>query len=200
MTRRLLLSAAVAVLLALPLSAETATWVIDGAHSSAGFSVRHMMVSKVRGSFDKVSGTVTGDLSRPETAQVEVTIEASSINTGNAKRDDHLRSADFFEIEKYPAITFKSKKIEKGSDGYRMTGDLTMHGVTKEVVLLVEAPAAPIQIGKAWRSGTSATTRVDRKDFGLTWNRALEAGGVTVGDEVAIFIDVELIRKDEAAE
>lgn len=199
MTRRLIILAAVAVLLALPLSAETATWVIDGAHSSAGFSVRHMMVSKVRGSFDKVSGTVTGDLSNPANAQVEVTIDASSINTGNAKRDDHLRSADFFEIEKYPAITFKSKKIAKEGDRYRMTGDLTMHGVTKEVVLLIDAPATPIQVGQAWRTGASATTRVNRKDFGLTWNRALEAGGVTVGDEVEIFIDVELIRKDEAA-
>jgi polyisoprenoid-binding protein YceI len=198
MTRRLFILAAVAVLLALPLSAETATWVIDGAHSSAGFSVRHMMVSKVRGSFDKVSGTVTGDLSNPASAQVDVTIDASSINTGNTKRDDHLRSADFFEIEKHPAITFKSKKIEKAGDGYRMTGDLTMRGVTKEVVLAVDAPASPIQVGKAWRSGTSATTRVDRKDFGLTWNRALEAGGVTVGDEVEIFLDVELIRKDAA--
>lgn len=200
MTRRLFILAAVAVLLAFPLSAETATWVIDGAHSSAGFSVRHMMVSKVRGSFDKVSGTVTGDLSNPASAQVDVTIDASSINTGNAKRDDHLRSADFFETDKYPAITFKSKKIEKGGDGFRMTGDLTMHGVTKEVVLHVDAPASPIQVGQAWRSGASATTRVNRKDFGLTWNRALEVGGVTVGDDVEIFIDVELIRKDEAAE
>jgi polyisoprenoid-binding protein YceI len=197
--KRLFILSTVLLLLALPLLAETATWSIDGSHSSAGFAVRHMMVSKVRGSFDKVSGTVTGDLSRPETAQVEVTIDASSINTGNAKRDDHLRSADFFDIEKYPAITFKSKKIEKAADGYRMTGDLTMHGVTKEVVLVVDPPAAPIQVGKAWRSGTSASTRVDRKDFGLTWNRALEAGGVTVGDEVEIFIDVELIRKDETA-
>jgi polyisoprenoid-binding protein YceI len=199
MIRRLFILTAATVLLALPLSAQTASWVIDGAHSSAGFSVRHMMVSKVRGSFDKVNGTVTGDLSNPASVQVEVTIDASSINTGNARRDDHLRSADFFEVEKYPVITFKSRKIEKAGEEYRMIGDLTMHGVTKEVVLLVEEPAAPIRVGKAWRSGTSATTRVDRKDFGLTWNRALEAGGVTVGDEVEIFIDVELIGNDETA-
>jgi polyisoprenoid-binding protein YceI len=199
MIRRLFILTAATVLLALPLSAQIASWVIDGAHSSAGFSVRHMMVSKVRGSFDKVNGTVTGDLSNPASVQVEVTIDASSINTGNARRDDHLRSADFFEVEKYPVITFKSRKIEKAGEEYRMIGDLTMHGVTKEVVLLVEEPAAPIRVGKAWRSGTSATTRVDRKDFGLTWNRALEAGGVTVGDEVEIFIDVELIGNDETA-
>ncbi|MFN2443556.1 MAG: YceI family protein [Thermoanaerobaculia bacterium] len=197
MIRRLVSLTAALILFALPLSAETATWVIDGAHSSAGFSVRHMMVSKVRGSFDKISGTVTGDLSSPTGVQVDVTIDASSINTGNGRRDDHLRSADFFEVEKYPAITFESKRIEKAGDGYRMTGELTIRGVTKEVVLNVDAPAAPLKVGKAWRTGTSAVTSVNRKDFGLTWNRALEAGGLTVGDEIEIVIDVELIRQDE---
>lgn len=181
--------------LAAPAFAQTATWTIDPSHSSAEFSVRHMMVSKVKGRFGKVSGTVTGDLARPATAVVDVTIDASSINTDNADRDNHLRSADFFEVEKYPTITFKSTKIEKAGNGWRMTGDLTMHGVTKQVELAVEGPVAPIRAGKTLRSGASASTRVNRKDFGLNWSRALETGGVVVGDEVDISIEVQLIQK-----
>ncbi len=188
------------VVLSVPLTAqspaaEQPVWTIDPAHSSAEFSVRHLMVSKVKGRFGKVSGTITGDLAKPETAAVDVTIDATSINTDNESRDKHLKSADFFEVETYPTITFKSKKIVKAGNGLRMTGDLTMHGVTKEVVLDVEGPVAPVKVRDSFRSAASATTRIDRKDWGLTWNRALEAGGVTVSDDVAIEIEVEMMRK-----
>lgn len=193
--KRFSLVLALSLALTAPALADTATWMIDSSHSTAEFSVRHMMVSKVKGRFGKVSGTVTGDLAKPATAVVDVTIDASSINTDNTDRDNHLRSADFFEVEKYPTITFKSTKIEKAGNGWRMTGNLTMHGVTKQVELAVEGPAAPIKAGKALRSGASASTRVNRKDFGLNWSRALETGGVVVGDEVDIHIEVELIQK-----
>ena len=172
-------------------------WTIDTSHSTAEFSVRHMMVSKVKGRFGNVTGTITGDLARPETAAVDVTIDAASIDTDNENRDKHLRSADFFEVETYPTITFKSKKIEKAGDGLRMTGDLTMHGVTREIVLDVDGPVAPIKAGKSFRSGASAKGSLSRKDYGLTWNRALETGGVTVSDEVEITIEVELVQKAE---
>lgn len=197
--KRLFRTIAFAIILApLSVAAEVTTWKIDPAHSSAEFSVRHLMVSRVKGRFDKVSGTVVGDLADPATARVEVSIDAASINTANADRDEHLRSADFFEVEKFPTITFQSKKIEKAGKGYRMTGDLTMHGVTREVVLTVDGPSAPVQVGKARRSGASARTRVSRKDYGLTWNRAIEAGGVAVGDDVNITIEVELIEQPPA--
>lgn len=201
MNRSLSLAAAF-LLLALPLAAQSPAaaapvWTIDSAHSSAEFSVRHMMVAKVKGRFGKVSGTVTGDLAKPETAAVDVTIDAASINTDNENRDKHLRSADFFEVETYPTITFKSKKIEKAGAGLRMTGDLTMRGVTKEVVLDVEGPVAPVKVRDSFRTAASATTRINRKEWGLTWNRALEAGGVTVSDEVDIEIEVEMVRKGE---
>jgi polyisoprenoid-binding protein YceI len=172
-------------------------WTIDTSHSTAEFSVRHMMVSKVKGRFGNVTGTVTGDLAKPETAIVEVTIDASSIDTDNENRDKHLKSADFFEVETYPTITFKSTKIEKAGDGLRMTGALTMHGVTREVVLDVEGPAAPIKAGKSLRSGASAKTSLQRKDYGLTWNKTLDEGGIAVSDEVDIEIEVELVRKSE---
>lgn len=197
--KRNFLVAAVLVVLSLPLLAQDApappVWTIDASHSSAEFSVRHMMVAKVKGRFGKVSGTITGDLAKPETAVVDVTIDATSINTDNENRDNHLRSADFFDVENYPTITFKSKKIEKGGDGWRMRGDLTMHGVTKEVVLDVEGPVAPVKARDTLRSAASATARISRQEWGLTWNRALEAGGVTVSDEVAIEIEVEMVRK-----
>lgn len=190
--------AIVVAALSLPALAQTPAapvWTIDTPHSSAEFTVRHMMVSKVKGRFGKVTGTVTGDLAKPETAVVDVTIDAASIDTDNDDRDKHLSSADFFEVEKYPTITFKSKKIEKAGNGYRMTGDLTMHGITREVELAVDGPAAPVKAGKSLRSGASATTRLSRKDYGLVWNRALEAGGVTVSDEVDVVLEIELVQK-----
>ena len=129
--------------------------------------------------------------------RTEVAIDATSIDTDNENRDTHLKSADFFEVETYPTIRFKSTKIARAGDGLRMTGDLTMHGVTKEVVLDVEGPVAPVKIRDSYRSAASATARINRKDWGLTWNRALEAGGVTVSDEVDIEIEVEMVRKGE---
>jgi len=168
---------------------------IDSAHSRAHFSVRHMMVSNVRGEFSKVTGTVSYDEKNPAAISVEASIDAVTINTSEQKRDDHLRSPDFFDVAKFPAITFKSKSARKTADGLALTGDLTIHGVTKEVVLNVENPSAELKDARGGaRRGASATTKINRKDFGLTWNRVLEAGGVTVGDEVSITIDIEATR------
>lgn len=194
--KRTLLSIVLALLAATAAFAETATWNIDPAHSTIGFSVRHMMVSNVRGTFDKFSGTITGDPADPRNAKVDVTIAADSINTRNGSRDEHLKSADFFDTAKFPTITFVSKKVEPAGTGeLRVTGDFTMHGVTREVVLRVEGPTAPVEVGPSIRCGASATTKVNRKDFGLSWNRAMEAGGVTVGEDVTITIDLELVKQ-----
>ncbi len=199
--KRALTLATLLLALSLPAFAQAPesapVWTIDPAHSSAEFSVRHMMVSKVKGRFGKLSGTVTGDLAKPETAVVDVTIDTASINTDNENRDKHLKSADFFEVETYPTITFKSKKIEKAAGGWRMTGELAMHGVTREIVLDVAGPVAPIKLQNGLRSAASARAQLSRKDYGLTWNRALETGGVTVSDEVDIEIEIELVRKTE---
>ena len=189
MVRRMLVVSAVA------LSAPTlaATWQIDPAHSNVSFSVRHMMVSNVRGEFTKVSGTVEGDEKTPAQAVITATIDATSINTREAKRDDHLKSPDFLDVAKYPTIIFKSKKIEpSGSGQFKVTGDLTLHGVTKEVVLDVSDVTAPIKdpMGKT-RAGAQATTKIDRKDFGINWSKVMDGGGLMVGDEVAISVDVE---------
>lgn len=171
------------------------TYEIDPTHSSVHFSVRHLMVSNVRGEFTKVSGTVKIDPEKPENSTVEATIDVASINTRDPQRDAHLKSADFLDVEKFPAMTFRSKKIEVNSGGGKVTGDLTIHGVTREITLDVEGPTPEIKDpwGKQ-RVGASATTKLSRKDFGLTWNAALETGGVVVGDEVKITIDVEAVR------
>jgi len=174
---------------------ETVTYTIDPAHSTAGFKVRHMMVANVRGEFSKVSGTVVVDASAPENSRVEAHIDASTIHTRDEQRDAHLKSAEFLDVEKFPEITFVSKKIT-GSDGeWKITGDLTIHGVAKEVTLDVEGPAPEAK--DPWgsvRSGASAVTKINRKDFGLVWNVALETGGLLVGDEVAITLELELLR------
>lgn len=170
-------------------------YTIDGAHSKAQFSVRHMMVSNVRGEFTRMKGTIDYDENNPAGIRIEATIEAASVNTGEPKRDEHLKSPDFFDAAKYPTITFRSKSARKTSSGLAVAGDLTMHGVTKEVILQVEWPSPEVR--DPWgnlRRGATATTKINRKDFGLTWNAALETGGVVVGDEVAITIDVETMR------
>jgi polyisoprenoid-binding protein YceI len=184
--------------LAAPALAET-VWDIDPAHTSAQFSIRHMMISNVRGQFSKVSGTVRGEPTDPTHAQVEATIDTTSIDTREPKRDEHLKSPDFFDVAKYPTMTFKSKKIEKtGEARYKVTGDLTLHGVTREVVLDVEGPTPPMKDPRgSLRAGAEATTKIDRKDFGLTWSKTLDGGGVMVGDEVAITIDVEAVKKPQ---
>jgi len=175
---------------------QTATWNIDSRHSYAHFSVRHLMVSNVRGSFSKVSGSLLIDEKDITKSSVEATIDATTINTQEPDRDKHLRSADFFDVEKHPTITFKSKKVEKaGKDRLRVIGDLTIRGVTKQVVLDVEGPTAAIKDPRGnLKRGATATTKVNRQDFGVAWNRTLEAGGVVVGDQVSITIELELAK------
>ena len=177
--------------------ALAATWTLDPAHSSVQFSVRHMMVSNVRGEFGKVGGTVTGDESKPTEAVITATIDAASINTREAKRDEHLKSADFLDVAKFPTMTFKSKQIEAAGPGtFKVTGDLTLHGVTKEVVLDVSDVTPPVKdpFGKK-RAGATASTKINRKDFGVSWGKAMDNGGVVVGDDVAITIDVEATQQ-----
>lgn len=171
------------------------TYEIDPSHSSVHFSVRHMMLSNVRGEFTKVSGTATYDPQNPANSSVNATVDATSLNTRDAQRDGHVKSADFLDVEHFPSITFTSKHIEIQPGGAKITGDLTIHGVTREITLDVEGPTTEIKDpwGKQ-RVGASATAKLSRKDFGLTWNAALETGGVMVGDEVKITIDVEAVR------
>ncbi len=186
---------AMALLLAAAPAALAQSYTIDGAHSKAQFSVRHMMVSNVRGEFTRMKGTVVYDEKNPAAIQIDATIDVASINTGEPKRDEHLKSPDFFDVAKYPTITFRSKSARKTANGLAVTGDLTIHGVTKEVVLQVEGPSPEVR--DPWgnlRRGAAATTKINRKDFGLTWNAALETGGVVVGEEVSITIDVEAMR------
>ncbi|MEW5876873.1 MAG: YceI family protein [Acidobacteriota bacterium] len=175
---------------------QKTVWSLDPAHSSVGFSVRHMMVSNVRGEFTQFSVSVTTVADKPETAQVEVSIQAASIDTRIADRDKHLRSADFLDVEKFPTITFVSKKVEPAGNGkFRVTGDLTIKGVTKPVVL--EAEVSPV-MKDPWgnlRVGVHATTTINRKDFGVSWHKVLDTGEVVVGDDVRVNLDVELVRK-----
>jgi polyisoprenoid-binding protein YceI len=172
------------------------TYEIDPAHSSAQFSVRHMMITNVRGGFSSVKGTAVHDAENPSASTVEAVIDANTINTLDPQRDGHLKSADFLDTEKYPTITFKSTKMEYTGPGEgKVTGDLTIHGVTRQVTLNVDGPSAE---GKdPWggtRVGASATTKIKRSDFGLTWNAALETGGIMVGDELKIEIEIEMIK------
>ncbi|XXF76721.1 YceI family protein [Myxococcaceae bacterium GXIMD 01537] len=198
---KLLNTAVLAAVIAAPSFAFAASYEIDSSHSSAQFSVKHLMVSNVRGEFGKVTGAVNFDEKDPTKSTVEATIDASTINTREPKRDEHLKSPDFFDVAKYPSITFKSKSVKKAGAGkLKVAGDLTMHGVTKEVVLDVEGPSKEIK--DPWgnsKAGATATTKLNRKDFGLGWNKALETGGVVVGDEVAVTIDLELTKKPDAA-
>ena len=177
--------------------ARASEWTIDTSHTTAQFSVRHLMVTDVKGTFSKVSGSVNLDDKDPTKSSVEVVIDANSIDTRDAKRDEHLKSPDFFDTAKHPQITFKSTQIKKaGKDKFKVTGDLTMRGVTKPLTLDVVGPSAPIK--NPWGMtvrGLTATGKLNRKDFGLNWNKALEAGGVLVGDDVKLIIDAELVEK-----
>ena len=189
-------SLAVAVSFLLSSWGFASTWEIDPAHSSATFSIRHMTVSNVRGEFGKVTGTVNWDDADVTKSTAEATIDTTTINTHEPKRDAHLKSPDFFDSEKYPTITFKSTHVQKvGSNHLKITGDLTMHGVTRPVTLDATYTGEVKDPGGSIRRGASATTKVNRKDFGLTWNKALEAGGVLVGDEVDIALELELAKK-----
>ena len=170
-------------------------WQIDTSHSSVDFSIRHMMISTVRGTFERFSGTVEADEANPTAALVDVQIEVASINTRDEKRDAHLRSPDFFDVDTYPTIRFKSKRVERTNDDTgKLIGDLTIKDVTREVVLDVEYAGQSRSPWGTTSAGFSATTKINRKDWGLNWNVALETGGVLVADEVKIHIEVELVK------
>jgi polyisoprenoid-binding protein YceI len=179
-------------------SALASDWDVDAAHSHIGFAVKHMMISTVKGEFGKYSGTVTlddgGDLTK---AKAHLAIDASSVTTGNDKRDEHLKSPDFFDAAHFPTLTFDSTKVEKhGANGLLITGNLTIKNITKPVVLTVSDLSGEVK--DPWggtRRGATATAKINRKDFGLTWNKALEAGGVVVGDDVNLEFEVELAKK-----
>ncbi len=174
---------------------KAGNYTIDASHSHVGFSVRHLMVSNVRGAFHGFKGTVAYDPARPEATKLDVSIEVSTIDTREPKRDDHLRSADFFDAEKFPSITFVSKSAKARSGGIDVVGDLSIRGTKREVTLVVEDIAA--DRADPWgnlRTGATAKTKIKRSDFGVTWNAALEAGGVVVGDDITITIEAELIR------
>ncbi len=178
----------------------TQTWQIDSAHSGIHFSVRHLVIAKVRGQFSRWTGALTvpdGDFSK---ATVDVTIDATSIDTGVADRDAHLKSADFFDVATFPELTFRGRRVEpRGGDRFALVGDLTIRGVSRGVTLDVDSAG---QAKDPWgnvRAGFAARTAIDRKEFGLTWNQALEAGGVMVGDRVEIEIEIEAVRQEATA-
>jgi len=172
------------------------TWNIDPVHSTAQFKVKHMMISNVKGEFTAVTGKLELNNADITKSKIEASIDAGSINTREPQRDAHLKSADFLDVEKFPVLTFKSTRVSKVKvDELSVEGNLTIHGVTRNVVFEVEGPSAPVK--DPWgstRIGISATTRIDRKDFGLTWNAALEAGGIMVGHDVTITLDVEFVK------
>jgi polyisoprenoid-binding protein YceI len=175
---------------------STTTWNIDPAHSVAEFKVKHMMIANVKGHFSGVSGVLTRDEANPENDRVEATIDVASVETRNEQRDEHLKSPDFFHAEKFPHLHFKSTGVKvKGEGELLVEGDLTIHGVTRKVTFDVEGPTPPAK--DPWgntRIGLSATTKINRKDFGLTYNAALETGGVLVGEEVTITLDAQFVK------
>ncbi|WP_448336806.1 YceI family protein [Chloroflexus aurantiacus] len=172
------------------------TWVIDASHSMITFSVRHMMISKVRGRFTRFDGTVDFDEQNPTNSKVQVTIDASSIDTRDERRDGHLMSPDFLDVANYPTLTFVSKRVEVIDESHgRLIGDLTIRGVTREVTLDVEYNGQSKSPWGTISAGFSATTKINRKDWGLTWNVALETGGVLVGEEVTIEIEIEIVKQ-----
>jgi polyisoprenoid-binding protein YceI len=176
-------------------TAKATTWTLDPAHTLVEFAAKHLMITTVKGRFADVSGTITMNEADPASSSVQAVIKAASIDTRTGQRDTHLKSADFLEVEKYPEITFASTKVEPaGEDRLRITGDLTIHGVTKSVVLEVTDEGRSKDPWGGIRAGFSATTRIDRRDFGLTWNQALETGGVMVSNEIRITIEAEATK------
>jgi polyisoprenoid-binding protein YceI len=194
---RIAVTAGLAALLSLPAFAATSTWQIDPQHTAAQFSVKHLAISTVRGGFSKVTGTVIFDDKDVSKSTVDVTIDVTTVDTREPNRDKDLKSDHFFDVEHYPTMTFKSKKVEQASPGkLKVTGDLTIHGVTKEVVLDVDGPTAPVK--DPWgnqRVAVNATTKINRQDFGVKWNATMDNGGVVVSDDVSITIDAELVQK-----
>jgi polyisoprenoid-binding protein YceI len=194
--RRIATLAGIAAVLSVPAFAATSNWQLDPAHSAAQFSIRHMAISTVRGAFSSVKGTVVLDESDISKSSVNVTIDVNTVDTREPNRDKDLKSDHFFDVEHFPTMTFKSKKVEQVSPGkLKVTGDLTIRGTTKEVVLDVEGPSAAVK--DPWgntRAAVSATTKINRQDFGVKWNAALEGGGLVLGDEVNITIDAEMTK------
>jgi polyisoprenoid-binding protein YceI len=182
--------------LCLPARAALETFQIDPAHSSAGFKVRHLF-TQVEGRFKEIAGTLNYDAAKPENSHIEITIQAASISTDNDMRDNHLRSADFFDVVQHPTITFKSTMImptdQKGR--YQVTGDFTMHGVTRPVVVTVDLIGFGEAPGMGYRGGFAATTTINRQDFGLKWNKVLDSGGTLIGDQVQIDFPIEVVRQ-----
>jgi len=197
---RAISAAALVTVLSMPWTAATSSWQIDPNHSAAQFAVRHLAISTVRGAFTKVSGTVQLDDKDITKSSVDVTIDTASVDTRVEARDKDLRSDHFFDVEKYPTITFKSTKVEQVEAGkLKVTGDLTIHGVTKQAVLDVEGPTAPVK--DPWgnqRAAVNATTKINRQEFGMKWNTKMDTGGLVVGDDVAITIDAEMVQKGAA--
>jgi len=175
--------------------AARTTWKIDPVHSHIEFSVRHLMITTVKGRFTGVDGTVSIDEANLSNSEVDIRIDASTIDTREAQRDAHLRSADFRDVEKFPHITFTSKRVaDRKGDAFTLVGDLTIHGVTKEVALAVTDEGRGKDPWGGERAGFSATAKINRKDFGLTWNQTLETGGVLVGDEVKIHLELQFVK------
>jgi polyisoprenoid-binding protein YceI len=170
-------------------------WAIDATHSNVEFSVRHLMIATVKGRFADVKGTVVTDEADPTQTEIAVTIDAASIDTRMPQRDEHLRSADFFDVATFPTLTFTSRKVERAGDELKVVGDLTIRGITRQVVLDVTSHGRQVDPWGGQRAGFEATGRIKRSDFGLTWNQALETGGVVVGDDVKLSIDVELVKQ-----
>jgi polyisoprenoid-binding protein YceI len=177
-------------------SPTTATrWTLDAGHSAVGFSVRHLMITNVRGEFEKFRGTIRYDAARPEATHFEATIDVASLNTREAKRDADLKSDLFFDAEKHPEITFVSRSARAAEDGLDVTGDLTVRGITREVLLSVREISAPqVDMRGNARIGATASTKIKRADFGMTWNKALDAGGVVVGEVVTITLEASLVK------
>jgi polyisoprenoid-binding protein YceI len=174
---------------------QTSTWKIDKAHSGAEFKVKHMMISNVKGHFSGIDGVLTLDQDDVTKSHVAATIDAASITTRDEQRDAHLKSADFFDVEKFPTLSFTSTEVNRANGGLTVSGELTIHGVTRPVVFTVEGPTAAAK--DPWgntRIGLTATTKINRKDFGLSWNAVLETGGILVGDDVTITLDVQFIK------
>jgi polyisoprenoid-binding protein YceI len=203
--RNLLLAAAAAAAFVIPAPAQTPgaprqaaspnTWTVDSGHSSASFSVKHMLVSTVRGTLGPIKGTIEYDGSTPDSLKADVSIDVTAITTGNASRDNDLRSPTFFDIAKYPTATFKSTRVEPvGAGRFKLTGDLTLHGVTKEVTLTVDGPSPAVKTQTGLKVGASATTTLNRRDFGLQYNAMIEAGPV-VSDDVQVTIDIEANKR-----
>ncbi len=197
--KRLSAVLAMAAIGASQLAAQTQSWRIDTLHSSAQFSVRHMMISTVRGQFGGVKGAVLYDPKNPKKSSVEATIDCSTINTGEPKRDSDLKTAEFFDVAHYPVMTFKSKRVDTAGRGkLRVTGELTINAITRQVILDVEGPTQPIKDTQGREKiGVSGTTKVSRKEYGILYNPIMETGGVAVSDEVTIVLEIELIRNED---